>query len=208
MAGFFQVFRPDGQRLQPLFDDIPVGRDVFSRLQQVYRATVAGSQGLQGIDAYFMVRNPDPATHNSLLRYATAQLANWRQMAGEINEQELVDLLTPVPRIAISNDVPPEPDPNDIESLDVFIYDVETDWHAQLIPQCPHASWLRQAFYYIACDYGLARYITWPWYRNSSSIKEPFKPYFNLWLHGAKLRCESRDSITLFVAANGNSAEP
>ena len=56
-----------------------------------------------------------------------------------------------------------------------------------------------EAFYSIACDYHLARYLTWPWYMNSSSIKEPFEPYFNLWLHGATLRCEAPDNITLFV---------
>ena len=55
-----------------------------------------------------------------------------------------------------------------------------------------------EAFYSIACDYHLARYLAWPWYINSSSIKEPFEPYFNLWLHGATLRCERR--ITLLCS--------
>jgi hypothetical protein len=201
MAGFFQIFRPDGTRLEPLFNDIPDGLDVYQRLRQVYIATAGGSDRGQEADAYFVVRNPRPATDSELRGYALSQLSNWRQMAEAINQSELVDLLTPIPHVAVSHGIPPEPDPNDTESLDVFIYDVQTDWHAQLMPQCPHTSWMREAFYYIDCDYYLARYVTWPWYKTSSSITEPYEPHFRLWSHGAALCCESPQNITLFVTA-------
>jgi hypothetical protein len=199
LAGFFQYFRPDGKALEGLFHDIPAGVDVYKRLQKIYRATAAASQGPQGIDAYFTIRNPEPAPIGDLARYATAQLTNWRQMAAQINQQELVDLLTPIPEIKIVAGSPPVLDPSDTESLDVFIYDVQTNWHITLEPLCSHSVWMREAFYTMACDSYLARYVTWPWYQSSSSIKDPFQRYFHLWLHGAELRCPSPDEITLFV---------
>lgn len=201
MAGFFQNFRPDEQQLGPLFEDLPAGAEVFKRLQQVYRATACTFTGRQGADLYFIVRRPEPTTNDQLMRFATAQLSNWRNMAAAINEHELVDLLTPIPLITIRDGSPTAPNPHDTESLDAYIYDVQTDWHAQLAPLCPHASWMRDAFYYLACDYYLARFITWPWYMHSSSLNDPYEPYFYLWLHGAELRCESRERVTLFVSA-------
>ena len=199
MAGFFQHFRPDGQQLKPLFDDIPAGIDVYNRLRQVYRATADGFQEARDLDTYFIIHTPQYAKHDKLTGYATAQLSNWRQIAAETNERELVELLTPIPQIRISSDEPPDPHPNDTESLDVFIHDVQTDWHVELVPQCPQAFWMQEAFYYIACDDYLAQYIMWPWYMNSTPIKDPFKPYFNLWLYGAELHCESPDNITLYI---------
>jgi hypothetical protein len=195
VAGFFQRFRPDGRRLEALFNGIPAGLEVFSRLSQVFGATATGPKDPRRSDLYFVVHNPIRTTDERLVRYGADQLANWRQMAADVNEQELVELLTPIPRVRISKGRAPEADPNNYDSLD----DVQPVWHGELAALCPHARWMREAFYSIACDYQLARYLTWPWYMNSSSINEPFEPYFNLWLHGATLRCEAPDNIILFV---------
>ena len=148
---------------------------------------------------YFIVRKPLRTSDEHLVRCAADQLANWRKMAADFNVQELVDLLTPIPEVRLSKEPPPRVDPTDHSSLDVFIYDVQCDWHGDLAPLCPHAYWMREGFYYINCDYYLAHYITWPWYSKSSRIREPFEPYFDLWLHGAELRCQSPDNITLFM---------
>ena len=200
LAGFFQNFRPDGQALEPLFRDIPGGNAVYDRLKEVYVATASGYQRGTATDAYFIVRNPAIIDNHTLIQSATTQLTNWRRMAEQDQESELVDLLTPIPEIKSSTDEPPPVDPNDYDSLDVFIYDVQTDWWlGHLSPMCPHARWMREAFYYINCDYYLAQYAAWPWYRDSSSIDDPYKPYFTMWLHGAELRCQTPDDVTLFV---------
>jgi hypothetical protein len=205
LAGFFQHFRPDGQGLEALFADIPAGEEVLGRLRQVFQATCPPLQDSQQFDLYFIVRQPPPATEEQLVQWAAAQLANWRQMAVEIEEEEFINLLTPLPTVRISRVAEPAYDPNDTESLDVFINDVQTDWHGALEPICPHASWLREAFYYLGCDYYLARHLTWPWYRPASSIHEPYEPYFELWRHGAKLRCISPDAVTLYLPAANRS---
>jgi hypothetical protein len=199
MGGFFQRFRPDGRELDGLFAGIPAGLDVLHRLRRVYAATTTPPQDQRRTDLYFIVRNPLRSSDEHLLRCAADQLANWRGMAAEFNAQELVELLTPIPKIRISKGPPPTIDPTDYNTLDVFINDVQTDWHGNLAPLCPQARWMREAFYSIGCDFYLERYITWPWYTKSSQIREPFEPYFSLWLHGATLQCPSPDNITLFV---------
>jgi hypothetical protein len=208
MVGFFQRFRPDGYELEPLFANIPFGLDVFSRLRSVFAATTTPPKDPNRADLYFIVRNPRPASDEYLLRRAVEQLLIWRAIAEDFHARELTDLLTPIPGIRVSTEPPPRHDPTDNNSLDIFIYDVQCDWHEGLAPLCPHARWLREAFYYINCDYYLARYITWPWYRVSSKIEEPFAPYFDLWLHGAELRCSTPNEITLFVPSySENSSE-
>lgn len=199
MAGFFQRFRPGGHGLERLFADIPGGLDVFGRLKRVFDATTMLPNDPRRTDLYFVVRCPNRASNKRLLGLAADQFANWRRMAAEFNAQELIELLTPIPQIRISNGPQPSVNTNDFNALDVFIYDVQTDWHGCLPPLCPQARWMREAFYTIACDYYLARYITWPWYMNSSRIREPFEPYFDLWLCGATLQCPSPDSVTLYV---------
>lgn len=198
LAGFFQSFRPNGQALEPLFRDIPGGDEIYSRLKQIYAATASSYQRGTETDAYFIVRKPQKIDIDMLSRSAAAQLTNWRRIAEQNQELELVDLLTPLPDINVSTDEPPPVDPNDNDSLDVLIYEVQGDWHDSLSPLCSYAEWMREAFYHIACDYYLAQYVTWPWYQRSSSIDDPFKPHFQMWLRGAELRCQSPDEVTLF----------
>ena len=140
LAGFFQNFRPDGQALEPLFRDIPGGPEVYDRLRRVYVATENTFQRGSRTDAYFIVRKETPIDNDTLIRCATRQLDNWRRMAELEDESELVGFLTPLPEITVSTNVPPEIDPNDCDSLDAYIYDVQTDWwHGHLSSLCPHA---------------------------------------------------------------------
>ena len=199
LSGFFQDFRPDGARLGEFFADIPLGDEVFARLQQVYQATNTQPFDPQRMDWYFIVREPVKGTDQELAALAKAQLKNWRLIAEEFEDDELLAELKPLPKVQVSHEPAPDPDPHDTESLDIFIYEAQTDWHGSLTPVCQHAEWLREAFYYLACDYYLAHYVTWPWYRESSEIEDPCQPYFELWRHGAKLCCESREKVVLYV---------
>lgn len=201
LAGFFQHFRPDGDRLESFFADIPAGPEIYRRLREFYRATAVGWRRPDATDLYFVVHHPRPSTPDELIRYATAQLSNWNQMATEIRDGELVDALTPIPAVAFSTDELPKRNPTDKESLDVLIYDCQTNWLNALIRLSAHASWMRHAFYSIACNYAVAAYVTWPWYTAATSIKDPFKAYFNLWLRGAALRCQSRTSVVVYAPA-------
>lgn len=201
LFGFFQGFRPDGNRLGPLFASIPGGNAVFNRLREVYRATAEGSLEPDAEDAFFVVRRPVPAPAQELLASAQAMLENWRRMAGDLHDTELVDELTPIPSIGISSETPPPTDPRDTSTLDVWFYDTRSDWLRSLNPVCPHAGWMSEAFYSIACDYALAAYITWPWFRAASPLTDPFAPCFHLWKHGATLRCRFPEEIILYISS-------
>lgn len=108
LAGFFQDFRPDGERLRPLFADIPGGLGVFQRLREVYDATTTGYRRSGSVDAYFIVHEPRPSTVEELRVLAVAQLTNWRLMAVERHETELVNMLSPTPAVSVRHTAPPE----------------------------------------------------------------------------------------------------
>lgn len=208
LAGFFQRFRPDGIGLESLFQDIPGGTEVFSRLLQVYRATIAPPREDGSEDGYFIVRQPQCMLEKDLVQAASDQLHNWSLMAAAMDEQELSRILGSNPPVAVSRGEAPERDPIDTESLDVWIGDVESDWFFTLTPICPHSSWMSEAFYFLACDYSLARYVTWPWYRDASTLIEPYQPYFHRWLAGVQLRCLSSESITLYTGPGTTQKNP
>jgi hypothetical protein len=39
----------------------------------------------------------------------------------------------------------------------------------------------------------------WPWFGDSTDVKEPFAPYFNLWQHGVEYRFGGPSMATLFI---------
>ncbi|MEM8672213.1 MAG: hypothetical protein AAGG48_32160 [Planctomycetota bacterium] len=207
LAGFLNDFRSRRSELSSLFADIPHGREVCQRVFNIFDAASSGDTPGR-TDLYCVVRRPKPVQATHLKDAATELLKNWCSMAEQQEEQELVDFLTPLPEIQLSYSPAPDIDPNDCNSLDVYIYDTQTDWHCYLKPVSEHSSWMREAFYYLNCDYYLARYATWPWYSDSSQLDDPYLPYFKLWSHGAELRCVSPANVTLYVVQPVGSAEP
>ena len=198
MAGFFQCFRDKRQPLESFLAGIPRGLEVFSRLEEVFDASSQPTQDGR-TDLYCVVREPEDASSDAMLIEATTLIENYRGMAESIGERELVSELTPNPSIRLVRGAAPDPDPTNYDSLDVFINDVQCDWHASLSRHTAEATWMREAFYYLNCDYCLARYVNWPWYRDDSTLIDPFRPYYNLWRHGAVLRCESPDEVVLYL---------
>lgn len=204
MAGFFQCFRNDHSTLRTLLSEIPRGLSVYARLVDIFDAT-SGHTTNGKTDLYCIVRSPVTTAGSELLSDAETLIESFRKMAIAIGENELVAELSPTPTIRLEYRDPPDVDPSDY-SLDVFIYDVQCEWHGNLSRFTEHASWLSEAFYYLNCDYCLARYANWAWYMDDSTIDDPFLPYFNLWRRGAELRCNSRDDVALYIPAPTNAA--
>lgn len=202
LFGFFQRFRPQGDGLESLFVSVPEGEAVLARLRNVYSATATpGTLRPEVEDAYFIVNCPVPAPPEELEASAMTMLENWREMAIDLKDSDLVSQLTPTPTVVIDKAATPPVDPRDTSSLDVWFYDLRSDWMRSL-DRCPQANWMSEAFYSIGCDYALAAYITWPWYRAASRLADPFAPHFHLWRHGAVLRCRSRDDIVLYLGGS------
>ena len=89
MVGLIQQFRPDPGPLEPVFSETEECREVYSRLQSVFRA--AGnprrSNGMK--DAFFIVRDPEPVTEE-VLQNAGADFLD--QLSALANEQSSFEL--------------------------------------------------------------------------------------------------------------------
>jgi hypothetical protein len=95
---------------------------------------------------------------------------------------ELVESLEPIPPVEVL--------PADVRGcresdLGALIYDTVGAWFRSLTPEDDRVELLGEAFYSIACDYNLARHLTWPWCRGGAGGRELFLPYFELWRRGA-----------------------
>jgi hypothetical protein len=177
--GFFQRFRPSGSGVAEAILPLPRGEEVLARLRRLYQATADGP----GRDAYFVVRSPLAASRTELEQLARAQIASWAQMARDLGDDELAKELA-VKSVEFQALPTPKPEPP-VDAPEAGVFDAESDWHAALSPIYPDAGLVREAFYSVACDFRIARHLTWPWYEAASSLPEPFEPYFELWVRGA-----------------------
>ncbi|MGV3724317.1 MAG: hypothetical protein ACO1SX_25765 [Actinomycetota bacterium] len=205
---FFQTFRPDGQGVDAAFQGVAGAEEILPRLRRVYSATAEGWENEDGQDFYFMVRRPPPLSRARAAELAAAHLRKVAAMAAELHAaegddtaMELVQLLTPLPEVEVfSGATPWPPDDDDPETL---VYEVTTDYMRYLkwvlSPVASHAHLLKEAFYTIACDAGVAYHLQWPLYRHLTPISEPFAEYFELWKHGAGYRFESETQIRVYV---------
>ncbi|MEM9588853.1 MAG: apolipoprotein acyltransferase, partial [Planctomycetota bacterium] len=55
LIGFFQSFRPDGNGLEGLFDDLPLGDLLHQRLAELFSAAGDDRRPTGGRDVYFIV---------------------------------------------------------------------------------------------------------------------------------------------------------
>jgi len=156
LYGYFQRFRPDGDRLDQALQPLPGGAAVHERLKAVFAATKSGWTDDDSTDGYFVVREPLPISPSDAESLVRSHLRNVTEIASLSGADELVDLLR-APTFTISREAPPDsPDRHD---TDLMIYDTLCDWAGSLESDPPEADDLREAFYSIACDYPLSWYV-------------------------------------------------
>lgn len=200
LYGFFQRFRPDGNRLEEALLPLPNGRAVFERMKAIYAATKSGWTDGESSDGYFVVRNPlpiEPPEAEALVRKHLKQVA---KIADEAGAEELVELLR-APTFSLSREA--APDSPDRHDTDLTIYDTLCDWVGALESDPPEVADLREAFYSIACDYPLSWYAMWPWFADATQLVDPFEPSFQLWRHGVEYRFDGPSSATIYVPQTG-----
>jgi hypothetical protein len=197
MGLFFQRFRPDGAGVAAAFEGVEGGDEILPRLLEVYQATADGWDREDGHDGYFIVRNPMPLTAaraTGLLRLHLEKLA---AMSEEVGCVELTDLLRSPPHLEAVEGKPPWP-PGD-DDPEVLIYDVSSEFMESLRPRESAALLMGEALWTIACDDNLKHHILWPLYRDASPVEEPFRPYFDLWKHGAGFRFAELQIVRVYV---------
>lgn len=195
---FFQSFRPDGHGLAEVFEGVPHGDQILSRLEEVY--AVAGHT-LE--DMYFVVRAPQQAEKSDALLWAKGHFENMWKLAREAKDEELAQMLGKPPMVSVSvGTAPPLPrHPRVLSDLECLLYDRIGDFVCRLEPKDDLALTLREAFYLIACDYQLSRYLLWPVYAECVKVADPFSCYFQLWSHGIELRYPTNTQVVAYIPA-------
>jgi len=179
---YFDFFRPDGAGVEKAFAGIVGGDEIVERLRLVFQATRESFQRY----LYFIVCRPLRATRKRLIELTIQHYEKIAQIARQAEALELVELFQSFPKVEVTTEPMPDRRQPDTNCPESWVYDIVGDWFSILDPIPSDALLMDEAFYSIACDYNIARYLMWPLYRNSTKIEEPFAPYFELWRHGAQ----------------------
>ena len=208
MIGFFQRFRPDGQGIIGLYDDLPHGEEYHRRLDRLYEACGEGRRPAAGKDAYFIVRQPPPISPDAAEAHAKAWLEALKRLAVRVGDDELSKQLDPLPQVRVLIGTPPKQPKADLESFPLLS---AIKVHASSITDglatpCQVVSLLREAYYFTACDAMLRDYLLWPAYAELLGEPDPMSNYFELWRHGVKLRVFHDDKIDLYLPRDDGSS--
>ena len=90
----------------------------------------------------------------------------------------------------------------DVSAPETLAYDIVGDWFQMLVPEQSAALLLDEAFYSMACDYDIVRYLLWTLYAGSTDIVDPFAAAFELWTCGARAVFEKPGLVKLYVAGD------
>lgn len=178
--GVFQRYRPDGDGVEEVFVDLPDATEYADRIRSVCRAT--SHPGWER-DAYFIVRSPKPATEQELVGYGEELLAGLRLISLQpvpSGDRELHKYLEGVTHLITTCQVDTWHDDHTLvhESVGDILQGLQDADH--------RAVQLGEGFYSVACDYWLAWYLMWPYFRGWVQ-QEVFRPYFELWLRGCSI---------------------
>jgi len=197
LAGFFQQFRPAGEGLEAAFQGVIGADEILPRLLEVYEVTADDWRHDEVYDAYFIVHHPQPLAAARAKVLLGLHLERVAAMAMSVGDDELAGLLGRGLRLEVVEGVRPwPPGPDDPETM---IHETTGDFMRSLIPRDSHALLMEEGLYFIACDSNLRHHILWPLYRHGSGIDEPFRPYFDLWKHGAGYRFTSDGAVRVYV---------
>lgn len=200
LIGFFQSFRPDGNALHDLFDDLEGGDGLQDRLASLYETAGDDRRPQGGRDAYFVVRRPAPLDPDLASDLAGRWLAGVRGLAESVGDSAVVDALDPAPRIRVLEGIAPKHPKNDDEKSSLLrVMQQNVPKMVEQLDVSPHAEALRPAYYFIACDEMLRDYLMWPLYAKASGQADPLQAYFRLWQHGVKYRIFTDDQIDIYL---------
>lgn len=180
--GVFQKYRPHGDGVEELFAGLPNSAEFVARLRSVYQA--AYHEGWAQ-DAYFIVRNPPPATDEELIAFGR-ELAAGLKMLGRFEklgagDPRLFDMAAAVQRVEV---VPTAA--LDLRNNENFlIHALMNQYMADFVDDGRRVVRMKEGFYSVACDFWLANYLKWPHYEDCMP-SDVFRPYFELWSRGCR----------------------
>jgi hypothetical protein len=174
---YFQRFRPDGEGVERALSPLPGGSEYVRRLLPVYRAT--RHPGWER-DTYFVVRQPRDAEPLEVSRTGNEFVENLRILANAIGDDELSSYLASIVRVEV---MPAAAGLDRRTHGHVIVNETIGDYLIRRTDHDDPVAILEEAYYSIACDYDLSRYLQWPYYRHLCE-GDCFEPYFRLWQCG------------------------
>ncbi|MEO1616113.1 MAG: apolipoprotein acyltransferase [Planctomycetota bacterium] len=201
LIGFFQLFRPDGEKLEGLYDGVDVGDELSERLEFLFRVAGENRRPQGGRDAYFIVRNSPklPLEHAEL--FAAQWLEGLRDVATSVGDSATAERLRVPPKIRFLEGLPPK-HPRDPDEQVPLLKCIQNDCSKltqKVTPPGSLAELMAKAYYFIACDAMLRDFLMWPLFREATAITDPLRGYFMLWVHGVKFRIFQDDQIDFYL---------
>lgn len=180
--GVFQGYRPDGDGVEEVFAGLPDAPDYADRVRSVCRATYHDAWER---DAYFVVRRPQPASDEELVAFGRELLSGLQliaETAAASGRRDLKDYLSRVIRIAVVSAAECDRGNDD----HTRVHEAVGDFLGVLADHENPAVKLGEGFYSVACEYWLAWYLQWPYFREWFP-RDVFRPYFELWARGCEV---------------------
>lgn len=201
LVGMFQKLRPDPAVLEPIFDQVVNGDEVYERLVKVYEICGHPRRPDGMKDAFFIVRDPDAVAPEVVQSLGQEFFKGLGLLAFELNHDELATCLQPIPEIRLVEGAVPK-HPKSEEEKSNLLKQVTKAGPAvtdELRGKMEIANFLSRATYFIACDAFLRDFILWPWMAEHSNVEDPFESYFQFWKHGVKFRIFGEKQIDLYL---------
>ena len=181
LIGFFQYFRPFGDKLNEVFEGAVRGDEVMERVLKCFSATSQSSNG-----PYFISVGHD-ATQSDVTTLIRNHFQDLRSIAEIMGDNELNNILSAITLRYVSESEFEQLMPGD-DAPDAWIFDLVTDYMTTLTPVDTSLLLLKDAVYSMANDIFLQQYILWPIYRESATLDDPFQSYFELWSTGIQFQ--------------------
>jgi hypothetical protein len=200
LIGLFQAFRPDGEKIVGLFDQLTQSESLHMRLQRLYSVAGEDRRPQGGRDAYFIVRRPRPLKPGQAEELAQSWLSGVREIAIVVGDEQVAEMLAPTPTVRVLEGLPPK-HPKDETERSHLLTTVQTK-AAEMVEAMDVgeiAPILRPAYYFTACDSMLRDYLMWPFYAEATGLEDPFSSYFELWKHGVKYRIFGESQVDLYL---------
>ena len=202
LIGFFQSFRPDGERLESLYEGMAGENDLADRLEKVFEVAGDARRPQGGMDAYFVVRAPQQMDPEVAKFAGETWLGGMAELARCADRDDLLKHLDPIPEIRVLEGIAPKNPKFDSDKTELFrVLNEELPQVTAALADHQDANILRPAYYFIACDPMLRDHLMWPLYRqeDNSLPADPFSAYFDLWRHRVRFRTYRDGHMDLYL---------
>ena len=195
LSQFYHRFRPNGEGLEEVFDSVEHGTAIVNRIKAVMK--------MDGTDKGMALecRAPKPIDDAKAITLAKKAVANVKQLAIELDDEEISTMFT-AREFQIKSGQLSKYRQNSVTDERVCIMCEAVD--DIMIRSDAAAAVMFEAAYTLAHDFPLAYYIQWPAVASDFNTEDPFKPFFDLWCHKVKWRFNKTNTVEVFTPAGAS----